>query len=129
MSARILVYDADVDSRNLITARLKREGHEILATHCIQVAKHIAQNAQPDIIVFDPHQNAGEGLEFMKWLKSRDSNQNIGTILILSKTREADIFGSWLLGPDAVLCKPVNPLELLNFVDSLLQSQRLARKS
>jgi two-component system, NtrC family, response regulator AtoC len=67
--ARILVLDDDHFLRMLVTERLERMGHEVLAAGCVAEANAIVDRVHPDFALLDIKLPDGEGTEILRRLK------------------------------------------------------------
>jgi two-component system alkaline phosphatase synthesis response regulator PhoP len=109
------VYLEDVDCRTIPA----RDGHEALEI----VAKDV-----PDLILLDVMMPKMSGFEVCKRLKNDPRTSDIPIIMVTALNEFGDIERGIDSGTDDFLSKPVNKLELLTRVKTLLKLKHLTDK-
>ncbi len=93
MKLRILVFDDDLDTRNLLQVALSNKGHDVTALADASEFPFINRESCPcspgepcaDIIIADNIMPNIEGIDFFKKLKSRDCQPLVkGNVAIMS---------------------------------------------
>lgn len=110
MSARVLVVDDDPTIRRALSTVLARDGFDV-ATACDALpALDAAAASRPDIVVVDFHMPTC-GLEVVRQLKASCGDTVFVAVLTGDDHEEmrADCLAA---GADAVLIKPIAPVEL-----------------
>ncbi|MCB9846684.1 MAG: sigma-54-dependent Fis family transcriptional regulator [Phycisphaeraceae bacterium] len=68
--ARILVIEDEANLRHSIRQTLKRAGHEIVEADSVPAAQSAMRTAAFDLILTDVHLGAGDGLEFLREVRT-----------------------------------------------------------
>lgn len=119
--ANILVADDEKHITRLIQVNLERAGHKVKkVADGTEVLEAIVEE-KPDLLVLDWMMPRLNGLETMKRLKANPVTADIPIIMLTAKAEDADVFKGWSGGCDCYLTKPFNPMELLTFVNRILE--------
>ena len=121
----ILVVDDNELNRDLLSRRLRRDGHTVLvAEHGRQALDLLAQ--QPfDLVLLDIMMPELTGYEVLELMKADAALQHIPVVMITAATEEESIVRCLLLGADDHLPKPFNPAILRARVASSLAKKQL----
>ncbi len=121
----ILVVDDNELNRDLLSRRLRRDGHTVLlAEHGRQALDLLAQ--QPfDLVLLDIMMPELTGYEVLEIMKNDEALQHIPVVMITATTEEDSIVRCLLLGADDHLPKPFNPAILRARVGASLARKRL----
>jgi phosphoserine phosphatase RsbU/P len=121
----ILVVDDNEMNRDLLSRRLRRDGHTVLvAEHGRQALDRLAE--QPfDLVLLDIMMPELTGYEVLEIMKGDATLQHIPVVMITAATEEESIVRCLLLGADDHLPKPFNPTILRARVASSLAKKRL----
>ena len=125
MTARILVVDDIPANVKLLEARLSAEYYEVVTASDGYAALDICENSNVDVILLDVMMPGMDGFEVCRRLKSRPSTAHIPVILITALDKESDRITGLNLGAEDFLTKPVNDLQLLARVKSLVRLKNL----
>ncbi|MEK1890981.1 MAG: PleD family two-component system response regulator [Phyllobacterium sp.] len=125
MTARILVVDDVPANVKLLEARLSAEYYEVVTATDGYAALDICENSNVDVILLDIMMPGIDGFEVCRRLKSRLSTAHIPVILVTALDGEKDRITGLNLGADDFLTKPVNDLQLLARVKSLVRLKNL----
>jgi phosphoserine phosphatase RsbU/P len=121
----ILVVDDNELNRDLLSRRLRRDGHVVVvAEHGRAALDRLAQ--QPfDLVLLDIMMPELTGYEVLEIMKGDASLAHIPVVMITAATEEESIVRCLLLGADDHLPKPFNPTILRARVGSSLARKRL----
>jgi sigma-B regulation protein RsbU (phosphoserine phosphatase) len=101
--------------------RLEKEGYKVSCAYNGREALDIVKNEQPDLVLSDVIMPELDGFEFCKRVKNDDKLMNIPIVLITSLSSSEDKVKGLESGCDDFLSKPINDIELVARVRSLLK--------
>ena len=121
----ILVVDDNEMNRDLLSRRLRRDGHTVhIAEHGRAALDRLAE--QPfDLVLLDIMMPELTGYEVLEIMKKDAGLQHIPVVMITAATEEESIVRCLLLGADDHLPKPFNPAILRARVGASLAKKRL----
>ncbi len=126
--AKILLVDDNLQNLELIQAYLEGIPVEIsTAVDGVEAIESIEAN-QPDLVLLDVMMPRMSGFEVCQKLKSNPDTRDIVVIMVTALHEVADYERAVESGTDDFLSKPVNKLELLTRVRSLLRVALLRRR-
>ena len=126
--ASILIVDDNLQNLELMHAYLEDLPCRIAtATDGEEAVRFIERNA-PDLILLDVMMPRMSGFEVCQKIKSSPRTRDIIVIMVTALHEVADLERAVECGTDEFLTKPVNKLELLTRVKSLLRVSLLQRK-
>jgi CheY-like chemotaxis protein len=73
----------------------------------------------PRLILLDMKLPRRNGLEVLKWIKTRPSLCSIPVVMLTSSNQEPDMHRAYVQGANGFLVKPGNPQQLLTMVKSI----------
>ena len=101
---------------------LEPEGYEVLAAinglQCLAIARQI----EPDVVILDVMLPGIDGYEVCQRLKADSITRYIPFMMLSAKDKRADREVGERVGANEYLPKPVNLVDLLSTVDSLVGS-------
>ncbi len=123
----ILVVDDNEQNVELLQAYLESMPVEVRAAYNgVQALEMIAQGqVKPDLVVLDVMMPRMSGFEVCRKLKADPATAEIPVMMVTALNELGDIERGVEAGTDEFLSKPVNKLELLTRVKSLLRSAKL----
>ena len=126
MTARILVVDDIPANVKLLEARLLAEYFDVLTADNGADALAICDTAQVDLILLDIMMPGMDGFEVCERLKANPRVSHIPVVMVTALDQPADRVRGLKAGADDFLTKPVNDLQLISRVKSLLRLKTLS---
>ncbi|KPK76725.1 MAG: chemotaxis protein CheY [Phycisphaerae bacterium SM23_30] len=121
----ILIVDDNVQNAELLQAYLEPlNGRVRIAVDGIDALEQVARK-QPDIILLDIMMPRMSGFEVCRRLKNDPETRDIPIVMVTALNELADVERGVESGADDFLSKPVNKLELLTRVKSVLRVRHL----
>jgi CheY-like chemotaxis protein len=118
--AKIVVLEDDASTRRLITAVLKKSGHEVTDVDNGAEGLLIVLADQPDLVVSDVEMPKLTGFEVLQNIRQEPSTADTPVILLTSLSSRADMRKGMSQGADDYITKPFQPQELIDAVDAQL---------
>lgn len=116
MSARLLIVEDEVVTRNTLTRLFQQEGYDVYDAADGMQMQRIMARQQVDLVLMDVNLPGKSGIELAEQLREED---NIGLIFLTGRDAEEDRLLALELGADDYLIKPYNPKELIIRVRNL----------
>ncbi len=116
----ILVVDDDPAIRELVTAVLGHDDHEVVVAEDGHQALQRLEDSPPDLIVCDINMPGMDGFAFVERLRDRPDYRYVPVIFLTTRRGIDDVVHGLALGADDYLAKPFAPEELLARVRSKL---------
>lgn len=124
----VLIVDDNEQNLELLHAYLDELGGEVRVAHDgLEAIESVAANA-PDIILLDIMMPRMSGFQVCETLKKDPATRDIPIIMVTALNEVGDVERAVDSGADDFLTKPVNKLELLTRVRSLLRVRQLKRQ-
>lgn len=118
--AKIVVLEDDASTRRLITAVLKKSGHEVTDVDNGAEGLLIVLAEQPDLVVSDVEMPKLNGFEVLQNIRQEPETADTPVILLTSLSSRADIRKGMSHGADDYITKPFEPAELIESVNAQL---------
>lgn len=125
MTAKILVVDDIAANVKLLQARLSAEYYEVVTAFNGPDALSIAAQGGIDLVLLDIMMPGMDGFEVCMRLKADASTQHIPVVMVTALDQPADRLRGLTAGADDFLTKPVNDLQLMSRVKSLVRLKTL----
>ena len=125
MTARILVVDDIPANVKLLEVRLLAEYFEVLTATNGADAIETCENGKVDVVLLDVMMPDMDGFEVCRRLKSDPATMHIPVVMITALDQVADRVRGLEVGADDFLTKPVNDLQLMTRVKSLVRLKML----
>ncbi len=117
--AKIMIVDDDSVMRGLLSTLLNMEGHQVIAVWQKDHIVNTAREQQPDLIMVDLHLGGEDVLPVIAEIKQDPVLRSIPLLAVSGMDREAECLR---VGAEAFILKPFRPAELLDRMNSLLNS-------
>lgn len=125
MTARILVVDDVEANRDLLEARLTAEYFNVLTASDGRQALDICTETPIDLILLDIMMPGIDGFEVCRHLKANAATSHIPVVIVTALDQMSDRLRGLESGADDFLTKPVDEMQLLARVKSLLRLKML----
>ncbi|MFP1631377.1 PleD family two-component system response regulator [Zhengella sp. ZM62] len=126
MTARILVVDDIPANVRLLESRLLAEYFEVLTASNGEEALSVVENERVDVILLDIMMPGIDGFEVCRRLKADPQTAHIPVVMVTALDQPADRVKGLQCGADDFLTKPVNDLQLITRVKSLVRLKSLS---
>ncbi|MER8820486.1 PleD family two-component system response regulator [Mesorhizobium sp. M0991] len=125
MTARILVVDSISANVRLLEVRLLAEYFEVLTASDGFGAIETCENGKVDVVLLNVMMPDMDGFEVCKRLKSAPATSHIPVVMITALDEVTDRVRGLEAGADDFLTKPINDLQLMTRVKSLVRLKSL----
>jgi two-component system cell cycle response regulator len=125
MTARILVVDDIPANVKLLEARLLAEYFDVLTADNGYEALAMCEQTQVDLILLDIMMPGIDGFEVCERLKANPRTAHIPVVMVTALDQPSDRVRGLKAGADDFLTKPVNDLQLMSRVKSLVRLKTL----
>ncbi|MEO0544232.1 MAG: PleD family two-component system response regulator [Pseudomonadota bacterium] len=125
MTARILVVDDVKVNIDLLTSRLERDYFEVFAATNGAEALSVLDNEPIDLMLLDIMMPGIDGFEVCKRVKENPALAHIPIVMVTALDQMADRVRGLEAGADDFLTKPVNEMQLMSRVKSLVRLKML----
>jgi two-component system cell cycle response regulator len=125
LTARVLVVDDIPTNVRLLEARLSAEYFEVLTASSGREALDICQSAPIDIVLLDVMMPEMDGFETCRRLKADPQTQHIPVLMVTALDQPSDRVKGLEVGADDFLTKPVDDVQLMARVKSLVRLKAL----
>src|SRR5436305_1224980 len=123
--AKILVVDDNGANRDILDARLRAHGYDILQAADGEEALSATHKHLPDLILLDIMMPKIDGIEVCRRIKSDPTLPFTPIILVTAKSDGKDVVAGLEAGADEYLTKPVDQVALVARVKSVLRLKEL----
>ena len=122
---RLLVVDDNEMNRDVLTRRLRKQGHEVAVAENGRVALEALKGGDFDLVLLDVMMPEIDGREALARMKADESLRHIPVIMISASEEMETVVRCIELGAEDYLPKPFNPTLLKARVDASLEKKRL----
>lgn len=125
MTARVLIVDDIPTNVRLLEARLSAEYFEVVTAASGREALAICERNDVDIVLLDVMMPEMDGFEVCRRLKANRKTQHIPVLMITALDEPSDRVSGLEAGADDFLTKPVDDVQLMARVKSLVRLKSL----
>jgi two-component system cell cycle response regulator len=125
MTARILVVDDIPANVKLLEVRLLAEYFEVLTASSGRQALEACENGKVDVVLLDVMMPEMDGFEVCRRIKADPATSHIPVVMVTALDQKSDRIRGLEAGADDFLTKPVNDLQLMTRVKSLVRLKTL----
>ncbi len=119
---RILIVDDLYDARQVLRYMVEKSGHKAIEAENGLEALAVARSAPPDLIISDALMPVMDGFKFLRAIKEDPELCAIPFVFYSSAYKEdQDIRLAMSLGANAYLFKPMDPVELWEKIEKILE--------
>ena len=118
--ATILVVDDEPDVVEIVSFRLKRDGHTILSANDGPSGLESAIRNNPDLVILDVMMPGFDGFEVLYQMQHHPKTEKTPVIMLTAKTDFSSIAKGWNMDVDNYITKPFNVDELAETVKNVL---------
>ncbi|MEZ5168848.1 MAG: response regulator transcription factor [Acidimicrobiales bacterium] len=118
MGARILVIEDEADIADLVAARLRSEGYDVLIAADGPAGVKRCREVDPDLVILDLMLPGFDGLEVCRRIQHA---RRVPVVMLTAKDTETDVLVGLGVGADDYLTKPFSPRELVARVAAVLR--------
>lgn len=123
--ALVLVADDNPANVEILEARLRSQGYDVITARDGEEAVAMARRERPDLLLLDVMMPKLDGLAVCRELKGDPSLPFMPIILVTARTDQHDIIAGLDSGGDEYVTKPVDQVALVARVRSLLRVKQL----
>ena len=123
--ASVLVVDDDQRNVRLMESILRGSGYQVVKAYNGEEALRLVESERPDLLVLDVMMPRMSGFELCQRLKGRYETRFLPIIMVTALNALEDKVQALEYGADDFLSKPINKLELLAKVRSVLRVKAL----
>lgn len=126
MSEKILIIDDHVETVNLVSAILSRQGYDVYTAHSGPDGLDRAGQIYPDLILLDVMMPDMDGYEVCKLMRQRTYLKDTPIIMFTAKSQPGEKWEGFQAGATDYLIKPTNTDELSKRVRTILDRTAVA---
>jgi two-component system, cell cycle response regulator len=111
---RILIAEDDWTSRTILSATLKKAGHEpVETTDGLHAWEELQKTNAPRLVILDWMMPGIDGLEVLRRIRAIPTEQPPYILMVTARTKKAEIIAGLEAGADDYLAKPFDAGELI----------------
>jgi len=123
------VVDDHRDSVHLLIAALEPFGAAVIAAGSAPEARELLRATDVDVVVCDLELPGENGLEFIRWVRSRSSTGDVPAIAVTFFPERFGVREARAAGFDVYLRKPIDPTDIVGVVATLMKRRRPSESS
>jgi DNA-binding response OmpR family regulator len=112
-AAPVLLVEDDDDIRFLSATVLRSAGFDVRECPTLESAYRAVEQHAPAVLVLDRELPDGSGLELARWIRSRESYDEVRVIAFSGRQSPSDVETALGAGCDAFVPKPCSPATLV----------------
>ena len=121
MNERILIIEDEPRMLRLLGMTLEKDGYRIAAAQTAAAARTQIQAAVPDVIILDVMLPDMSGLDLCRELRQHPATSAVPILMLSALGQVADKIAGLKAGADEYIVKPIDALELVARIGSLLE--------
>jgi DNA-binding response OmpR family regulator len=121
--ATVLVAEDDADIRELVAYKLHEAGHQVVGVADGLAAVAAARAEAPDVAIVDVSMPGLSGIQVCSALREHPATAGIPVILLSARAHADDSETGLRAGAVDYVTKPFSPRELVQRVESLLETR------
>ncbi len=121
MNERILIVEDEPRMLRLLGMTLEKDGYRIAAAQTAAAARTQIQAAVPDVIILDVMLPDMSGLDLCRELRQHPATNAVPILMLSALGQVADKIAGLKAGADEYIVKPIDALELVARIGSLLE--------
>ncbi|MCX5788674.1 MAG: response regulator transcription factor [Elusimicrobia bacterium] len=123
--ATILLVEDDAAVRGYVRDALSAAGFAVAEADRLDVARHLVRKAKPALVVLDVQLPDGSGFELCQEIRASKVLADTPVVMLTARGELEQKEQGFSAGADQYLVKPVDPKELLLWVDALLRRVKI----
>ncbi|MFP4144709.1 MAG: response regulator transcription factor [Phycisphaeraceae bacterium] len=120
--SRILIVDDEAPIRHIVALKLRSAGHEVVVADDGEEGLALAREHQPDLVVADYQMPFMSGMAMAVSLREDPSTCTVPVLLLTARSFKLPPEELMRANIAAVLGKPFSPRDLVNRVETILNS-------
>lgn len=120
---RILVVDDDKDILRIAEQILAEAGHVVVSVSSVMEAVDHLRNASFDMVLSDANMPMHSGFDLVQTLRKEPQWQNLAIAMLTGRREKKDIEKAVTAGVDDYIVKPIDPLLLIQKVETLFNKR------
>jgi PAS domain S-box-containing protein len=123
ITGRVLIVEDQPDTLEMLATIFERRGYEVVACDAAQRALEIFEHDEFDVLISDVGMPSMDGLQLIKAIRERSGDNHIPAIALTGYASQNDAAAAIAAGFDRHLSKPVDPNELAEAVERMLNQK------
>jgi DNA-binding response OmpR family regulator len=120
VAKRILAVDDQRHIARLVQYHLEQAGYEVELAYDGAEALEKVRSTHPDLVILDVMMPGLDGFEVLRRMKEDSRTEPIPVIMLTARSEADDALEGYDRGAQWYLGKPLDPAELLTFVNNVL---------
>ena len=118
--AKVLVVDDDPDILQLVGARLRMSGHDVItASSAVEALRAVGERGRPDVAVLDVAMPNASGMDLVKMLRARPETRELPVVFLSARVSPEDVARGKAMGAQ-YLTKPFEGQALTQAIERCL---------
>jgi DNA-binding response OmpR family regulator len=120
VSKQILAVDDQRHIARLVQYHLEHAGYKVEVAHDGVMALQKVRSLHPDLVILDVMMPGLDGFEVLRRMKENPETEQIPVIMLTARSEADDALEGYDRGAQWYLSKPIDPAELIAFVNNAL---------
>lgn len=117
---KILLIEDNLEIRENITEILELSNYDVTAAANGKEALSLLPQFHPDLILCDVMMPEVNGYDVFNWVKENQATAKIPFVFVTASAEKKEMQAALALGADGYVCKPFEPSDLLQTIESCL---------